>query len=536
MFPAFFSCGRGRRSSLARILIGFGTFGLATGIVVAQPAPTQSFDLGGGLSLEVRRVQAGTFLQGSPESEVDRSDEEYPRTVTLTQDYYLGTIEVTVGQFRQFASSASFRTEAEKGESGGFGWDGAKLIQRKEFNWRNPGFPQTDAHPVTGVTYDDALAFCAWLRRRTGKPFDLPTEAQWECAARAGQSTVWPGSAEADAVAWHRGDSGNQTHPVGRLGANAWGFLDMGGNAAEWCRDWYGPYVDGGANGVTDPWVANPPGGDKPRRVLRGGSWLREPKHARVAARYRNDPKSRNADNGFRVFLPASVAAAVAPPPASVPAAVPPVLAPPPVTVPAAPVPPRITPPQAPAPVVAVSSWSGNLLGMLCPLGCIGAVGGLGYLLFRKLCSVTASRSSDPLNAIQKPKSDHWVHARILPPETIKTEVQPDGFRMLLAGVATGELVRYSVEVAGKTFTDTVAYEPGPQGHFIYTGGRPDSVIIQGIAAGSEGALPGQSTLQDAGPGGHLATGLWMNQGRESRGTSEPRSTERPHRQPGAYE
>lgn len=511
-------------------------------MLVAQSVPIQTFDLGGGLSLEVRRVRAGTFQQGSPESEVDRSDEEYPRTVTLTQDFYLGTTEVTVGQFRQFAASASFRTEAEKGESGGFGWDGTQLTQRKEYHWRNPGFPQTDAHPVTGITYDDALAFCAWLRRRTGQPFDLPTEAQWEYAARAGQTTAWPGSVEADAVAWHRGNSGNQTHPVGRLGANAWGFLDLGGNVAEWCRDWYGPYVDGGANGVRDPWVANPPGGDKPRRVLRGGSWLREPKHARVAARYRNDPKSRNADNGFRVFLPASIAAAVTPPPASVPATLPPGPVPPPVTAPAPPVSPRIPPPPVSAPVVAVSSWSGNLLGMLCPLGCVGVVGGLGYLLIRKLLKPGTSRSPDTSrspgtsDAIQKQDSDSWVHARVLPPETVQTEVKPDGFMMLLSGVGAGELVRYSVEVAGKTFTETVAYEPGPEGQFIYTGGRPDAVIIQGIAAGSEGALPGQSTLQDSGPGAHLATGVWMNQGRESRGTSEPRSTERQGRRPGAYE
>jgi formylglycine-generating enzyme required for sulfatase activity len=279
---------------------------LCAGLIVSGQSalvaePSIILDLGEYVSLELILIKHGSFQMGSPTDEPRRNGDEPRHPVTITKDYYIGKFPVTLAQFDRFIGQTQYRTEAEAGASGGFGWDGSKLKHDRRFSWRNTGFDQIGDQPATTVSYADALEFCVWLSRKTGRTFSLPTEAQWEYACRAGTTTAWHNGNEpskASEIAWFKPHAQNATHPVDSLKPNAWGLF-IGGNVNEWCKDWYAPYAPGPG---TDPEQTDAGLSDKPRRVLRGGSWLREVQNTRSAARFRNDPGSRNADNGFRVI------------------------------------------------------------------------------------------------------------------------------------------------------------------------------------------------------------------------------------------
>jgi sulfatase modifying factor 1 len=438
----------------------------------ADPPPRLTADLGGGVTLELVLVRAGTFTQGSPDSETGRDTDEAQRPVTVTRDFYLGRTEVTRGQFARFTAETRYRTEAERGTSGGYGFDGKGLTQRKEFTWQHPGFPHTDDHPVTIVTYGDAKAFTDWLSQRAGRRVDLPSEAQWEYACRAtAPEAVAVGADDLDTVAWTNKNAGDGTRPVGRKAANALGLVDMGGNVFEWCRDWYGPYDPGP---VTDPERTTPPPGEKPRRVLRGGSWLREPRFARPAARYRNDPASRNADHGFRV---AAEVDAVAAPPAATPAAPvwqqdarAPATAPPPLAVfPASP------PPASPG--FGVSGWF-----------CVGVFVAGVFIVFQWLRRLTSSARPRPqplpkpgevvIRPTGRPRLAALPLVRLPKPGEVVIRPTADGFWIDTPGLPPGATVRYACQVEGQTRHETFTVADGPGGLFVYTGGTPTAVEI----------------------------------------------------------
>ena len=121
-----------------------------------------------------------------------RTPPEKPQhEVRITRPFYLGVTEVTRGQFRRFVDDAGYQTEAEKDGKGGYGWneETKKFEQNPRYTWQNAGFEQTDEHPVVNVSWNDARAFIAWLSRKEGKTYRLPTEAEWEYACRAGTTT-----------------------------------------------------------------------------------------------------------------------------------------------------------------------------------------------------------------------------------------------------------------------------------------------------------------------------------------------------------
>ncbi len=154
-------------------------------------------------------------------------------------------------------------------------------------------------HPIENVSWHDTQKFLErvnlFIGNSNGKEMSLPTEAQWEYAARAGQAGMFAGGS-LNEVAWHKGNSGGKTHPVGTKKANAWGLHDMSGNVWEWCQDWYS-YGDELPGGI-DP--SGPASGTS--RVRRGGSWYNSADDCRVASRfYSVFPVISNSNIGFRI-------------------------------------------------------------------------------------------------------------------------------------------------------------------------------------------------------------------------------------------
>ncbi|MDX1946194.1 MAG: formylglycine-generating enzyme family protein [Pirellulaceae bacterium] len=270
------------------------------------------------LGMKLVRLEPGEFQMGSPETEEGRGDDELRHKVRITKPFYLGKHEVTVGQFRKFAEATAYKTTLEKTGGAGFGFDAAaKGIEiLPKFTWREVGWEQTDNHPATNLSWDDATAFCKWLSATEGRRYTLPTEAQWEYACRAGTTTRYStGEAEeslqgtanvSDAsflgkyanatwsVEWDDGHA--FAAPVGSLKPNAWGLCDMHGNVWEWCADWYGR--DYYAKSPQD----DPTGPDSGTvHVLRGGAFTNRFRFVRSADRDAERPKYRYNFTGFRV-------------------------------------------------------------------------------------------------------------------------------------------------------------------------------------------------------------------------------------------
>ena len=282
------------------------------------PAEDNNSDFTNSIGMKLKLIRPGTFLMGSPKGAEPAADNEQPQhEVEITKPFYMGVYPVTKGQFAAFVKDSGYQTEAEKnGGALGFQLATAKWESKPEYNWRNPGFPQADDHPVVGVTWNDATAFCAWLSKKEGKDYVLPTEGEWEYACRAGTTTrYWCGDTDASlqgnanladlslkqecpaveyAAPWN--DKNPFTSQVGAFKPNSWGLYDMAGNVWQWCSDGYDKYAD---NRIKDPQGAT----DAKERVLRGGSWNDGYQLCQSAFRLHLVPTYRTSDLGFRVAL-----------------------------------------------------------------------------------------------------------------------------------------------------------------------------------------------------------------------------------------
>ena len=222
-----------------------------------------------GISIDMVRVEAGTFTMGATSEMEDPYDWEKPtHQVTLTNDYYIGKYEVTQALWKAVMGN-------------------------------NPSNFKGDNLPVEKVSWDDCQEFINKLNRITGKTFRLPTEAEWEYAARGGKKSrgyQYSGSNNISDVAWYSDNSGNMTNDVGSKQANELGIYDMTGNVLEWCQDRYGRYD---SFSQVNPTGANS-GSD---RVYRGGSWSYTARYCRSSYRYFITPDDHCNFLGLRLVL-----------------------------------------------------------------------------------------------------------------------------------------------------------------------------------------------------------------------------------------
>lgn len=263
--------------------------------IPSTPTPTILIEAGG---FEVVLVEAGSFDMGSTEG---FSREQPVHAVTITRPFYVSRHEVTLEQYDEFCDASGRPRPDDSG-------------------WGRGNRP-------VGVSWYDAVEYCNWLTEREGltpcysggglatecnfsaNGYRLPTEAEWEYAARGGQRSrgyMYAGSNNPDDVAWYQHNSDDQTHPVGQKKPNELGLCDMSGNSGEWCWDWYERhyYELSPSRDPTGPDL--PTGHWNQSRVRRGGDYWNSADSLRVTARSLDTPVTQRPEHGFRIVRPAT--------------------------------------------------------------------------------------------------------------------------------------------------------------------------------------------------------------------------------------
>ncbi len=253
------------------------------------------------------KIKGGTFYMG----DLDGQQDELPIRNVKINSFYLQTTEVTIEQYSNFQTSEN--NSLDNGcwyfESG---WKYSKVL-----NWKNPGYQQDENHPIVCVSWIDIQRFIDHINSLSKHQFRLPTEAEWEYAARANSTTTFYWGSDPKGLCTHANASDLQTlkrfpsfvsnqcddgfletAPVGSFQSNPFGLYDIYGNAWEWTQDcWNDSYINAPLDGSA--WLA----GDCSRRVFRGGGWGDNPKFARSSLRNRAPSEQRKDDIGFRLVL-----------------------------------------------------------------------------------------------------------------------------------------------------------------------------------------------------------------------------------------
>ncbi|WP_458389168.1 formylglycine-generating enzyme family protein [Sphingomonas sp. F9_3S_D5_B_2] len=270
-------------------------------------------------------LPSGHFLMGSPEKEPGRDAVEGPQRRVAIRSFAMGKYDVTRGEWAAFVSASRPPTQ------NGCEWSGLTRDHESSANWRHLGFAQSDRHPVVCVTWDDAQAYARWLSKRTGKHYRLPSESEWEYAARAGTDTAFYWRADASHARANYGkpeccggltegpDKWLFTSPVDAFPPNAFGLHDMAGNVLQYVADCFvpsyarapkdGSAVVGRVKLETSSYLADLNGTNScDYRVVRGGDWGDRPAWIRSAARNFAPPPGdvrlssyRSGGVGFRV-------------------------------------------------------------------------------------------------------------------------------------------------------------------------------------------------------------------------------------------
>lgn len=249
------------------------------------------------VKFEMLPIAGGVYLQGSPDSEAGRNKDEGPQTKVEIKPFWMGKCEVTWDEYDLFRNSEE--THPPEGEKGRLIRFKFKSLSGDEITRPTPPYTDMtfgygkDNYPAINVSHFAAMEYCRWLSAKTGHAYRLPTEAEWEYAARAGTTTAYSFGDDPSKLgeyAWYDANSDSKTHAVGQKKANPWGLHDMHGNVAEWCLDGYSKddYSKRDKNKVQVQPVNLQLKARFPN-VVRGGSWVDEAKSCRSAARMPSD-------------------------------------------------------------------------------------------------------------------------------------------------------------------------------------------------------------------------------------------------------
>ena len=254
------------------------------GTAVAEPgksAAANKMDISvNGVTFTMVRVEGGTFMMGATSEQTGAYSDEKPAHRVTLSDYYIGETEVTQALWEAVMGETPTSDDDQWGPEIGLG----------------------DNYPAYYISDNDVLSFISKLNSLTGRTFRMPTEAEWEYAARGGNKSkgyLYSGGNTLDNVGWYYENSSSKTHPVAQKSANELGLYDMSGNVWEWCSDWYGTYSSSSQTNPTGPSTGS-------CRVLRGGSWGPSARYCRVASRGYNSPSIRYYNFGVRLALSSS--------------------------------------------------------------------------------------------------------------------------------------------------------------------------------------------------------------------------------------